>query len=257
MSTAHCFNSKAAAFSLSFDDARPSQIESGVPALDQYGIKGTFYVYDGENRRIENNLDDWRAAAAAGHEIGNHSLRHPCSGNFRWIGPERALENYTLDAIEDELIAANDLIFNLLGIKPVSYAYPCGLDFVGSGEQRRSYVPVVAKHFLTGRGYRNEYMNDPAVADLAFLGAFGVDQISIDEMIRLIERAIAEQAWIIFAAHEMPASDADKGMTTGNIARLCEWIQANADRLWCAPVGEVAERIQSARTEHNAPVLNT
>ena len=94
---------KRVAVSLSFDDARPSQISEGLPLLQKHGVKGTFYV---NLQRAAENVDGWKQAVAQGHEIGNHSVRHPCSANFLWKALN-VLENYTLDQIEEELLDAN------------------------------------------------------------------------------------------------------------------------------------------------------
>src|SRR5437016_1452750 len=90
-----------AAVSLSFDDARPSQAERGIPLLDRLGMRATFFVSP------ERVLDPapWKRAAQAGHEIGNHSMTHPCSGNFPW-SRDNALEDYTLERMEKELLDA-------------------------------------------------------------------------------------------------------------------------------------------------------
>ena len=56
---------RRAALSLSWDDARPSAVEAGVPILDQFGIKGTFYVLP---RNMKRQLKKWRAAAANGFD---------------------------------------------------------------------------------------------------------------------------------------------------------------------------------------------
>ncbi len=71
---------KRAALSLSFDDARSSQIDIGLALLAGYGIKVTFYVLVPE---VQRRLDGWKSAVAYGHEIGNHSLHHPCTAISR------------------------------------------------------------------------------------------------------------------------------------------------------------------------------
>jgi len=48
-------------------------------------------------------------AVLNGHEIGNHSLYHPCSGNFSW-SRHKALEEYTLQKMMTELDSASKLI---------------------------------------------------------------------------------------------------------------------------------------------------
>ena len=70
---------KRAAVSLTFDDARATQLDRARPILDAHGVKATFYVSVGN---LEQRLDDWRETLAGGHEIANHSMSHPCSGNF-------------------------------------------------------------------------------------------------------------------------------------------------------------------------------
>src|SRR6185503_20629729 len=70
--------SAQAALSITFDDARPSQLDQGVPALDRHGVRGTFYVLPGP---AADRAEDWRRALASGHELGNHTMSHPCSAN--------------------------------------------------------------------------------------------------------------------------------------------------------------------------------
>ena len=67
----HWPKGKKAAISLTFDDARPSQIDNGLPILDAHNLKATFYVSVGP---VEQRLTEWRNAVANRHEIGNHTL---------------------------------------------------------------------------------------------------------------------------------------------------------------------------------------
>lgn len=110
-------NGKRAALSLSFDDARLSQISTGIPILNQHGVRGTFYV---KPSSVDLQLEGWKAAVAVGHEIGNHTVSHPCSGNFLW-SRNNALEESTLDAMEDEILRANTYIETKLGVTPRTF----------------------------------------------------------------------------------------------------------------------------------------
>ncbi|HEX5322287.1 MAG TPA: polysaccharide deacetylase family protein, partial [Capsulimonadaceae bacterium] len=60
-----------------------SQIEQGLPILDSHGFRATFYVNPHSAR---SRSEDWRRALATGHEIGNHTVTHPCSVNFDFVG---------------------------------------------------------------------------------------------------------------------------------------------------------------------------
>ena len=97
---------KKMALSLTFDDARLSQIDTGIPLLDKYGVKATFYISPGSMLK---RTDGWKKAALNGHDIGNHSVYHPCSGNFAW-SRNKALEEYSLQKMKTELDSANRLI---------------------------------------------------------------------------------------------------------------------------------------------------
>ncbi|MGC9327044.1 MAG: polysaccharide deacetylase family protein, partial [Candidatus Hinthialibacter sp.] len=118
---------KRCAVSLTFDDARLSQIDAGIPLLNQYNVKATFYV---SPHSLLRRVEGWKAAAAAGHEIGNHTMSHPCTGNYAF-SRDNALEDYDLDRIAKEMDDANRLIFKHLQVEPESFAYPCGQKFVG------------------------------------------------------------------------------------------------------------------------------
>src|SRR5687768_5676200 len=113
---------KKAAVSLSFDDARASQVDAGTALLDEFGAKATFYLVPSAVRQ---RLEGWKKATANGHEMGNHSLNHPCTGNFPWAR-QKALEDYSLKKMHQELTAANKEIKDLLGVQPAVFAYPCG-----------------------------------------------------------------------------------------------------------------------------------
>ncbi|HEY8667636.1 MAG TPA: polysaccharide deacetylase family protein [Tepidisphaeraceae bacterium] len=147
-STFHWPARKQAAVSLSFDDGRPSVIGRGLPILNRHGIRGTFYVLPSA---VEQRLPGWRQAVADGHEIGNHTLSHPCSCSYDFSA-RNALEDFTLERMEHELSGASEALMQRLGVTPSTFAYPCGQSFIGRGEGVSSYVPLVARRFSIGRG---------------------------------------------------------------------------------------------------------
>ena len=134
---------KKMGLSLTFDDARLSQIDKGIPLLDKYGVKGTFYL---SPDAMVQRLDGWKKAVKNGHDIGNHSLVHPCTGNFDW-SRDKALENYTLMDMNSELDSSINVIQAALGVRPLSFAFPCGQTYVGRGSITSSYVPIISAKF--------------------------------------------------------------------------------------------------------------
>jgi peptidoglycan-N-acetylglucosamine deacetylase len=233
---------KRAAVSLTFDDARFSQVEGGTALLDEYKVKATFFVLPSA---VEQRLDGWRKATASGHEIGNHSLTHPCTGNFPW-SRKNALEEYTLDKMRVQLKEANNRIQKLLGVVPEVFAYPCGQTFVGRGVETKSYIPVVADLFTVGRGWLNEGPNDPAFCDMAQITGMEMDGKNFEDILPLLENAKKNNQWIVLAGHEM----GEAGSQTTRLSmlrKLLEYASDPANELWIAPAGTVARYINDQR----------
>jgi peptidoglycan/xylan/chitin deacetylase (PgdA/CDA1 family) len=235
---------KRAAISLTFDDARDTQITNGIPLFDKYGVKATFYV---SLNRLEQEVDAWKAAAANGHEIGNHTMTHPCSGNFSFIDDSRALEGYTLDRMRAELVESNATIERLLDVTPVSFAYPCGQKYVGRGTNLKSYVPLVAEHFLSGRGWMDEWANDPAYCDMAQLMAMELDGKTFEQVKELIDRRLTDGGWLVLAGHEI-SDDGRQTTQMATLRALCEYAQDPANGLWLDTVEAVTRHIRKQRS---------
>ena len=229
---------KQVAVSLTFDDARLSQADRGIPLLDRYGVRATFYVSPGS---MMQRIDGWKKAVQTGHEVGNHSIYHPCSGNFDW-SRSKALEDYTLQKMQDEIDSANRFIYGNLGIKAVSFAYPCGQTYVGSGINTKSYVPLVASMFETGRGWLGETPNDPLYCNMSQLTGIELDGKNFEQVKNIIESARATGKWIVFAGHET----GDGGRQTSllsTIEELCRYAADPANGIWIDNIHNIASYI--------------
>jgi peptidoglycan/xylan/chitin deacetylase (PgdA/CDA1 family) len=194
---------------------------------------------------LEERIDRWREAADAGHEIGNHSLRHPCSANFRWKTAD-VLEHYTLPTIEAELLEANRRLAERFGAPPRTFAYPCGQDFVGVGAERRSYVPVVARHFLAGRGFRDEYLNAPEVCDLARLGGTELDGESAEEMLSAVARAASGGQWLVWVGHDVGPGGRQTTLVDA-LDQFCAHCADPTNGVWIDTVANVAAYVAARR----------
>src|SRR5262249_2246275 len=87
------------AVSLTFDDARLSQVDAGLALLKGAGAKATFYVVPD---RVKQRMAGWKQAVADGHEIANHSRLHPCTGNYAF-SRRKALEDLTLERMAEDI----------------------------------------------------------------------------------------------------------------------------------------------------------
>ncbi len=233
---------KKMAMSLSFDDARESQVIMGTPLFDQYGVKATFYVVPSS---VKKQLPGWKAAVKSGHEIGNHSLTHPCTGNFGW-SRKNALEDYSLDRMRYELQECNRQIKELLQVDSKVFAYPCGQKFVGSGVDTRSYVPMVAEHFQSGRGWMDEAPNDPLYCNFSQLTCIEIDGKTFEQLIPIIDNARKNGLWVVFGGHEINV-EGNQTTRVETLKKLIEYVKDPANDIWLQPVGTVSKYIKDQR----------
>ncbi len=142
------------AISLSYDDALNSQLDNAVPQLNEYGFKASFYPTL-ISPTVKNRLPEWKKLAKDGHELGNHSIFHPCRGSL--LGREWVEKMYDLDRIApqrmiEEVIAANTFLFNIDGKSERTFTPPC-LDNLAAGT---NYIDKIARYFVAVKGYENK-----------------------------------------------------------------------------------------------------
>ena len=246
------------AVSLTFDDGTASQLELAVPMLNEMNLQGTFYLNPRED--YEQKLAPWRDVAATGHEVGNHTVSHPCAANNvvaptlpphlgRDEGRRRTLEEMTLEEMDADIAEASRRIQTLVPEQSAfSFAYPCYQSFVGRGITRQSYVPLVARHCIAGRGVGEKPIaNDPAYCDLAYLWAWRCERMTGAELVGLAESTVAQGRWGILVFHGIHAGHLSIGER--DLAELCTFLARHRERVWTAPVATVAERLLGWRDQ--------
>ena len=238
---------------LTFDDGPDDQMIQIMDVLASNDCRATFFVI---GKKLEDRAETVRRAFEAGHEIGNHSLSHTCSRNFQTAndpGPV-GLEHTSLAAMEAELAEAEQRLQELFPRDGRSFAYPCYQTDVGEGPTRQSYVPVVAKLFVAARaGGEYGFFNHPYNVDLHYLGGIATERMPGTELVGLVERCARRGQWAVFAFHSIDGGRL--GINEFDFAELLDHLAENKDRLWTAPVAEVAahcRRLRAARDGENA-----
>lgn len=238
-------NGARSAVSLTFDDGLEDQRTLAAPAMTERDLFGTFYL--DTRGDWQTRLAPWRQAHREGHELGNHSHTHPCSENFQFVPDGRGLESLTLADLEQDLLTAERCLVELFGPVPRrSFAYPCYMTHVGRGLQRQTYVPVVAKHFVCGRG-GGEYgfFNHPWHVDLACVYGQSCQHLTWLHMLGLVEACITAGQWLILVFHSLGIGHLATPLA--DFLRLCDHLASRRDAVWVAPVAEVAHHLQQAR----------
>ena len=124
------------ALSLTFDDGLVSQLTTALPLLDHHRLRGTFFV-TGDSLRLHS--DAWRAAVAAGHELGDHTVNHPCGLQKIYVAAYRRTELNPVEKLLDELAGPS---------RRRLFAYPCDVTNFGSGSaniQSRRFHRLLAR----------------------------------------------------------------------------------------------------------------
>jgi peptidoglycan/xylan/chitin deacetylase (PgdA/CDA1 family) len=228
---------KKCAVALTYDDALNVHLDNAAPALDSLGLKGTFYL-SGYSGALTNRMEAWRALAANGHELGNHTLYHPCAGKPQgrdFVVPEYDLDTYTVKRMADEIKMTNALLKALDGKTKRTFAYPCG-DTLASGFP---YYPLVKNEFVAARGVQARLIEKAALHPTN-AGSFMVNGQTGDQLIGLVKQAMARNSAIVFLFHGVGG---EHGLNVSLPAhhQLLRFLKENEKDIWVAPFLEIAE----------------
>jgi hypothetical protein len=246
-------NNCQAAISLSFDDGREDQLTKAIPILKEYDLLATFYI----NPRGDNwqeQYTPWRKVAETGHEIGNHTINHICSRNFAWGDDPKGLEVTTLEEIEADVIEAERRLNKLIPGHPErTFCYPCYQNYVGEGPTRQSYVPIIAKYFPAARGM-GEAANHPLYTDLHYLASCTVaGWMSGSDLCGFAKKAVETKRWAILTFHSLQEGEGapwfpgesyhGSPLPVNSFRELCEYLDGQRQKIWTAPVIDVAKQV--------------
>lgn len=230
------------AVSLTYDDGNDTQLNIAAPGMEERGFRGTFYLSCGREG-WESKLERYVRLHEAGHEIGNHTVGHTCSRNFRDEPGAPGLETMTLDDIEEDVLEAERRLSIFFPRESRSFAYPCYMTHVGAGPTRQSYVPVIAKYFIAGRAM-GEYgfSNSPHNCDLACLASQPIEHMRGEQIVGIMDHNLVRGRWLILTMHQI--AGARLGTAPAEFERMLDWLDRNRERVWVAPVAEVARYLR-------------
>jgi sialate O-acetylesterase len=236
---------KACAVSLTYDDALNVHLDNAIPILDSLGLKGTFYL-SGYFLAFRERVTEWKSVAAKGHELGNHTLFHPCTGKLpgrEWVKPDYDLENYTMQRLVDEIKMANTLLEALDGKTKRSFAYPCGDTKIGD----LSYVDKIRDDFVAARGVKGGMPKIHEI-DLYNVDAHVINGQSGEELIALVKQAMQRNALIVFLFHGVGGEHA-LDISLSDHRKLLHFLKQHEKDIWIAPFVDIAEYVRQHHQE--------
>lgn len=210
-----------AAVSLSYDDALHSQLDHAIPALNQYDLRASFYLTLSAPV-VGERLDEWRAAAAAGHELGNHTLFHPCSKTppgRDWVPAHNDLDIYTLAQIEQEIDTANSFLKAIDGHDQRTLTPPCVDSQVSDG----NYIEAARGKFVAIKGYEQGLPEDFSTMTLP-------DGSSGEELIAFVKAAAQRGGMANIIFHGVGGDHL--AVSTQAHEELLEFLAQNRETYW-------------------------
>lgn len=217
-----------AAVSLAYDDALDSQLDNAIPALNKYGLKGTFYLQL-SSAVIDKRLPEWRAAAKKGHELGNHTLFHQCSKSKAgrdWVGVHRDLDKVSVEQMKDQVIMANTMLYSIDGKRDRTFTAPC-IDKEAGGQ---NYIDAVKAEFVAiklegGNVVPDMNKLDPYAVPVAFPAG-----VTGQQLIDIVKEAAAKGTMANFTFHGVGGDH----LTTSTEAHeeLLKYLAANKKIYW-------------------------
>ena len=186
--------------SFTFDDCPRSAVTVGADILEKYGGRGTYYICGGLTNGFENALecqteDDIRRIIDGGHELASHLFHH------------RRCEELTEEDLREEIRLSKAYLARWeTELDRPHFSYPFGSINLKSKK-------IVAQEFQTGRGIKAG-LNTGNV-DLACLKAVALYAQDVSEtLIRSwIDKAVMQNAWLIFYTHDVSDQPSDYGIT--------------------------------------------
>lgn len=242
------WNGKRLAVVLTYDDGLDVHLDNVVPVLDSLGFYATFYVH-GNSASLYNRTKKWEAISINGHEIGSHSLFHPCNGKSKdrdWVGPDYDLDNYSIDRIRDEIRLSGTLFNAIDGKTERTFAYPCG----DTTAKDSSYIHLVKNDFTAARlvGSKINLIDE---VDLFKIYAFSDTGRTANDLINLVKSAKEKNALIVLLFHGVGGGHA-LNISLSEHNKLMDYLKTNEGDIWIAPMVEVAEYIKLYQETHQA-----
>lgn len=237
------WNGKKCAVVLTYDDALNVHLNNAIPVLDSVGFKVTFYI-SGSFPGFTQRLQDWRKAAQHGHELGNHTLFHPCDASLpgrQWVSSENDLSKYTLKRITEEIQVTNVLLEAIDGKKSRTFAYTCGDAKVGT----QFFMDGLKGELMAARGVRGE-MHPVDQIDLYYTDGYIINNDSGEKMTSLVKKAMKTNTLLIFVFHGV-GGEHSLDVSLAAHSELVHFLKQQEKDIWVAPLVDVADFLKQQK----------
>ena len=238
------WNGKKCAVVITYDDAIDEHLDNAIPVLDSLGLKATFYV-TAFSQSMQTRLNDWRKLAINGHELGNHTLYHPCIGGKgrEWVKPDYDMSKYSVQRMVDETRMTNLFLQALDGKTKRTFAFTCGDMKIGDS----SFINAMKNDFVAARAVRNE-MHKINEIDLYNVDCYMVNNHSFEQMKEWVDKATQTNSLLVILFHGVGGGNS-LNVSLPAHREFLQYLKKNEKNIWIAPMLDVAEYIKASQTK--------
>lgn len=240
--TPKTWNGKKAAVVLTYDDAIDQHLDNALPVLNKLKLKATFYM-TAFSDASKNRIPAWRNVAKQGHELGNHTLYHPCIGGKgrEWVSKEQDLNNYSVQRMLNEVRMTNVFLESLDGKKKRTFAFTCGDMKVGES----NFIDSLKNDFVAARAVRAE-MHTIDKVNLYDVDCYMVNNNTAEQMMVWVDKAIESNSLLVILFHGVGGGNS-LNVALPEHRKFLNYLKQNEKDIWVAPMVEVAEHIKAVR----------
>jgi sialate O-acetylesterase len=230
------WHAKKSAVVLTYDDALPQQLDNAIPVLDSLNLKATFYL---TAFFAKDRLNDWKKIATHGHELGNHTLNHPCVGGKgrEWVKSDYDLNNYTVQRMVDEVKMTNVFLQALDGKTKRTFAFTCGDMKIGD----TSFIDNLKNDFVAARAVRNE-MHTIDKIDLYNVDCYVVNNHNAAQMIEWVKKSVETNSLLVILFHGVGGGNS-LNVSVAEHSKFLHYLKQHDKEIWIATMMDVAEYI--------------
>jgi len=225
---------------LTYDDAIDQHLDNAIPVLDSLGLKATFYL-TAFSTSMQTRLNDWKKLAANGHELGNHTLYHPCIGGKgrEWVKPDYDMSKYSVQRMIDETRMTNLFLQALDGKTKRTFAFTCGDMKIGDS----NFINGMKNDFVAARAVRNE-MHKINEIDLYNVDCYMVNNHSFEQMKEWVDKAMQTNSLLVILFHGVGGGNS-LNVSLQAHREFLQYLKKNEKDCWIAPLLDVAEYIKA------------
>ncbi|MGI9455064.1 MAG: polysaccharide deacetylase family protein [Aeoliella sp.] len=227
------YSGSQAIVSFCFDEFPRSAYEAGVPILEKYVIRGTFFTsmgFAGDETGVNPKymLSVLRDLVSRGHEIGCHTYGHELS------------QRVTSRTYEQSLDRNRERASEVLGESPwQSFAYP-------AGSITPSTKRMVASRFRCGRGISPGINRGTIDANALLANSIYSLHYPLEHYLDLINEVVKDGGWLIFYTHDVDPNPGPYGCSPEYLDRIAA--AASGTKAMTLTINEALDYISGTET---------